>query len=194
MNKIKVLIEGYAKETQDGWVASSSTVLIESGDKKIIVDPGTNKKLLLEKLNENDLTVGDIDYIFLTHYHPDHSFLAAIFSNATMFDGDTSYKEDIEGSFSESLPDTDVKVIFTPGHAHEHTSLLVPTEKGKVIVSGDVFWWTDDEEQKTDEESLLSHKDPYVKNEKDLLESRKKLLAIADFIIPGHGKMFEIEK
>jgi glyoxylase-like metal-dependent hydrolase (beta-lactamase superfamily II) len=193
MNKVGVLIEGYAKETENGWVASSSTVLIESNNKKIVVDPGVNNKRLLERLTEQNLKIEDINYVFLTHYHPDHAFLAAIFTNATSFDGDTSYKDDKEGSFLDFLPDTDIKVVPTPGHAYEHASLLIPTNEGNVVVAGDVFWWTDEEKQKTDKESLLSHNDPYVKNVKELLESRKKLLEIADYIIPGHGKMFEVK-
>ena len=61
-------------------------------------------------------------------------------------------------------------------------------------MAGDVFWWWDNEEQKTDKESLMARKDPYVKNKEQLNESRKKVLEIADYIIPGHGKMFKVEK
>ncbi|HUW21053.1 MAG TPA: hypothetical protein VMW41_00110, partial [Candidatus Bathyarchaeia archaeon] len=60
--------------------------------------------------------------------------------------------------------------------------------------AGDVFWWVDDEEQKIDKENLMIHQDPYMKNKEELRESRKKLLKIADYIIPGHGEMFKIEK
>jgi glyoxylase-like metal-dependent hydrolase (beta-lactamase superfamily II) len=195
MNKVKILIEGYAKELKNGWLGSSSTILIESNNKKIIVDPGINRKLLMEKLKEQNLTTDDIDYVFMTHYHPDHVFLAAIFDKAKIFDMETIYEEDKETSFSKSLPETDIKVIPTPGHAHEHASLLVPTEnQGTIVIAGDLFWWRDNEEQKVDRKSLLSRKDPFVKDEKALLESRKKVLEIADFIIPGHGKMFKVEK
>ncbi len=37
MNKIKVLIQGYAKEIKNGWLASSTVTLIQSNDKNIIV-------------------------------------------------------------------------------------------------------------------------------------------------------------
>ena len=33
-----------------------------------------------------------------------------------------------------------------------------------------------------------------ARDEKALQESRKKILEIADYIIPGHGKMFKVEK
>ena len=48
MNQVKILIQGYAKEIENGWKASSTVTLIKSGDKNIIVDPGCNRKRLLE--------------------------------------------------------------------------------------------------------------------------------------------------
>ena len=76
-----------------------------------------------------------------------------------------------------------------------HCSLLVQDENlGKVAIAGDVFWWEDGQEQKIDEVSLIELKDSYVKNKEDLINSRKKVLAFADYIIPGHGKPFKIEK
>jgi glyoxylase-like metal-dependent hydrolase (beta-lactamase superfamily II) len=193
MNRVKVLIEGYAKEIKNGWLASSSTVLIESNNKKIIVDPGTNRELLLKKLDQEGLKPEDLNIVFMTHYHPDHNLLVGIFSEAMVLDDEMIYKNDKQWDHDKMIPGTDIKIIQTPGHDQFHGSLLVPSKEGNIVVAGDVFWWEDSEEQKTDRESLLSHKDPYVKNEKDLLESRKKLLEIADYIIPGHGKMFEVK-
>jgi len=40
----------------------------------------------------------------------------------------------------------------------------------------------------------MNRKDPFVKDKVALMNSRKKLLEIADYIIPGHGKMFKVEK
>ena len=75
MAKVKVLIQGYARKTKDGWLAASAAVLINDGGKNVLVDPGSNKKLLLEKLSEEGLKCEDIDMIFLTHHHLDHTFL-----------------------------------------------------------------------------------------------------------------------
>lgn len=72
MAKVKVLIEGYAKELKKGWVATSTTCLVTTGDKKIITDPGCNRKKLLEALKKEGLTTNDINYVFLSHCHPDH--------------------------------------------------------------------------------------------------------------------------
>lgn len=194
MNKIKVLIEGYAKEIKSGWLASSTTTLIESDGKFIIADPGTNRELLLEKFKQNNLTVSDINFVFMTHYHPDHNLLSGIFSNAKILDDELIYEKDSQVEHHGIIPGTDIKIISTPGHDQFHGSLVVPTKEGTFVVSGDVFWWDEKEEQKTDKESLLKHKDPFVKNEKALKESREKVLKIADWIIPGHGKMFKNPK
>ena len=125
--------------------------------------------------------------------HADHCLLAGIFENAVILDNGTMYSfdgriEDHEGK----VPGTDVKIIATPGHDKCHATVLVDTDKGKVAICGDVFWWTDNEKQITTREALLNHKDPYVKDKKALLASRKLVLSKADYVIPGHGRMFEV--
>jgi glyoxylase-like metal-dependent hydrolase (beta-lactamase superfamily II) len=195
MAKVKILIEGYAKKTKDGWLASSSTTLIEDSGKKIIVDPGINRKLLLEKLREEGLTPDDIDVVFITHYHPDHAFLASMFEKTVVIDGDTIYKKDNETGYEGKVPGTNLEVILTPGHTHEHAALLATTDKGTLVIAGDVFWWTDEEEQQTaDVEVLINKEDPFTKDWEALKASRQKILEIADWIIPGHGKMFRNPK
>ncbi len=191
MTKVKVLIEGYAKEIEGGWLASSSTTLIEDGGKKVIVDPGINRALLLRKLKKEGLTPDDIDIVFMTHYHPDHVFLASIFEKSMIVDGDTIYERDKETEYEGNIPGTNIKVIPTPGHAHEHCALLAKINKGNVVVAGDVFWWTSGEKREVkDVEALINKEDSFAKDKKALVRSRKKLLEMADWIIPGHGKMF----
>jgi len=194
MAEVKVLIEGYAKEIKDGWLASSAVTLIEDNDKKIIVDPGCNRPKLLDELKNNNLTPADIDFILLTHHHTDHILLTAIFENAKVLNDTELYENDKIIEHENIIPGTDLKIIPTPGHDPFHCALIVPTKNGTYVVAGDVFWWMDDEEQKTDYESLINHPDPYVKDKKALEKSRKKILELADFIIPGHGKMFKIKK
>jgi glyoxylase-like metal-dependent hydrolase (beta-lactamase superfamily II) len=194
MTEVKVLIEGYAKETEDGWVASSTTTLVEESGKKILVDPGKNRKLLLARLSKVKLKPEEIDFVFMTHYHVDHNLLMGIFPKAKVLDDETIYDEDREIAHQGVIPGTKIKIIKTPGHERFHGSLVVSTSEGVVVVAGDVFWWADQEEQKTDRKNLLSHKDPFVKDEKALLESRKKVLEVADWVIPGHGKMFKNDK
>ena len=195
MNEVKILVQGYAKSTGNGtFTASPTTVLIKDSGKLILVDPGANKEKLIQALKGEGLEPASIDIIFLTHYHIDHLLNIRLFPNNDIFDISTIYRGDEEIEFSKKIPGTNIRVIPTPGHAYEHASLIISTAGGKICVAGDLWWWDDLDEQKTDEKSLLSLKDPFVKDKKALLRSREKILKLADFVIPGHGRMFRIEK
>jgi len=82
--------------------------------------------------------------------------------------------------------------MATPGHATEQYSLLVDTENlGLVCIAQDVFWWEDGTQKSDTVDDLLAGKDPFANDEVALLESRKLVLnSGAQWIIPGHGKMF----
>jgi glyoxylase-like metal-dependent hydrolase (beta-lactamase superfamily II) len=195
MAKIKILIEGYAKKLRQGYIASSTTCLIITGNKKIITDPGCNRKKLLTALRKENLTTDQINYVFLSHCHPDHILLAGIFKKAKVitFDSNLIYDKDLLLEFNKHVLGKDIEIIETPGHVLEHLSLLVNTAKGKVAIAGDVIWWLDDEKQVVD----INKKDQSEArgmNMNDLVKSRKKLLKISDYIIPGHGKIFKVEK
>lgn len=196
MKEMKVLIEGYAKSEEGIEHASSSTTLIQEGNLNIIVDPGMNRQLLLNSLKKEGLTPDKINYVVLTHNHLDHMLLTGIFENALVVDDSAIYSfEDTIKNHDGKIPGRDIEIISTPGHDQFHCSVLVKTEKyGAVAIAGDVFWWADNEKQVTDFKSLIEHNDPYVKNEEALKESRKKVLKIADYVIPGHGKMFKVKK
>ena len=85
----------------------------------------------------------------------------------------------------------EIEVIKTPGHSPEHSSLIAKTkDKGIIAVSTDVFWWEDGNQKSDTIEELMTLKDPFAADEKALHESREKILKIADWIIPGHGKIF----
>ncbi len=195
MAKIKVLIEGYAKQFDNGWKASSTACLITTNDKKIITDPGCNRELLLNALSREGLTTDDIDYVFLSHRHPDHVLLTCLFEKAkyVTFDDHLIYDKDIILEYDKNILGKDIEIIDTPGHVSEHLSLIVDTTDGKVAVAGDVIWWLDKEDQIIDI-NQKDHSQAIDMDMRQLVESRQKLLKIADYIIPGHGKMFKVDK
>jgi len=194
MSEIKNLLKGLTKKISDSeWDASPNVILIKDSGKNILVDPGANQKLL-EFLEKENLKSGDIDMIFLTHFHIDHLLNIRFFPNVDVVEGNIIHRNEKEIGFSEKIPGTNIKVILTPGHAYEHASLIVETERGKVCIAGDLWFWEDHEEQKIDLDSLMKLKDPFVKDEQALKESRKKVLELADWIIPAHGEMFKVEK
>lgn len=194
MAKVTVLVEGYARKAEKCYEASCSTVLLEDNFKKILVDPGCNEEALIKAMARKGLGTPDIDYIFITHYHPDHLLNIKLFPRKDVLDGNTIFRGDKEYEYSKFLPETTIKVIPTPGHAHEQATLLVETKDGIVAVAEDLFWWEEGKQKDGSRKALLELKDPFVKNKNDLLKSRRLVLEKADWIIPGHGKMFRTPK
>ena len=195
MATIKILIEGYAKKLSNGWVASSTVCLVTTGNKKIITDPGCSRIKLLEALKKEGLNTGDIDYVFLSHQHPDHVLLAGIFENAKAitFDSQLLYDGDTLTEYSSDELGSDIEILQTPGHVLEHISLLVSTDQGKIAIAGDAIWWLNDEVQKFAIDQP-DHSQAKGMDMEVLIESRKKLIGNADYVIPGHGKMFKLNQ
>ncbi len=195
MADVKVLIEGYAKKLENGWVASSTTCLVTTEKKKIITDPGCHREKLLAALNKEGLSTADIDYVFLSHQHPDHILLAGIFENAKFitFDTNLMYNNDILTEFDKHELGKDIEIIETPGHVLEHISLIVNTLEGKIAIVGDVIFFLENEDQIFDLYQK-DHSQAKGMNMETLVESRKRVLAMANWIIPGHGKMFKVER
>lgn len=193
MNKIKILVEGYAHKGKPGsYIASPTSTLIFHKSKTILVDPGANDKKLLSALTREGRTVADINFIYLTHYHPDHFLNIRFFPKADICDGETLWRSDKEYFYKNTIPQTDIQILKTPGHADEHTSLLVETsEYGKVCIAADVFWWEDGKQKSDTIKDLMNHNDPFANDVKALKKSREKVLKVADYIIPGHGKIFK---
>jgi len=201
MAKVKVLVEGIHKFLGSKLEISCTTTLIKS-DENIIVDPGSfvNQEKLLKALEDANLKPEDIQNVILTHSHVDHTTNISLFKDSRIFmrfRGETKcvglFQKINEGILerfdilNEQIV-KDVKVIETPGHTNDSISVVVDSEIGKVVIAGDAM---------SSEEWLDLNK----KGNIDLLYdvdkfdiSRKKILEIADWIVPGHGKMFKVEK
>ena len=180
MAEVKVLIEGYVSGEDFGRSCSTIT-LIKDKNLNIIVDPGTaeSQELIKEKLKDEGLTIEDIDIVILTHSHIDHFRNIGMFPNAKSIDFWGCWEGDIlkesDGKITE-----DISFIKTPGHSKDSITVLVKTENGLIAICGDVFW-----------KKNFPENDLYANDKEKLTESRKKLLEIADYIIPGHGEMFK---
>lgn len=187
---VKILIEGYAREVENGWVASSASCLVVSSGMKIVTDPGCNRQKLLDALSRENLTTDDIDYVFLSHGHPDHTLLSGIFAKAKIvtYDDNLVYDQDRMVRFDKHIMGPDTEIVGTPGHTPDHISLLVDTAEGLIAIAGDVFWWPNGEQQHPDR--VPAHD----ADRRQAAESRGILMRTADFIIPGHGKMFRVQR
>lgn len=188
MAEVKVLIEGYTSADsvdKTGKEKACATVsLVKDKNIVMIVDPGIleDQQILIDALNKEGLTINDINIVCITHSHIDHYRNIGMFPKAKtleywgLWDGNTV--DDWNEQFTK-----DIKIIKTPGHNYDGITLFVNTKKGVVAICGDVFW---------KENSLAD--DPYASNKEKLKESRKKILQIADWIIPGHAGMYKVKK
>ena len=77
----------------------------------------------------------------------------------------------------------DIKIIKTPGHDKTSITLLVKTDKGIVAICGDVFW-----------KENFPEEDKYADDSEKLKESRKRIIKLADYIIPGHADIYKVKK
>jgi len=201
MVEVKVLVEGEHYKREDGKLRIGSTVSLIKTDKNILVDAGSfaDKGKILESLKEEGLTPQDIDVVILTHLHLDHVMNVSLFDNARVY---CKFKPDYPGqmhNIAEGVLERvdlvggvevgdGVGIISTPGHSSDMISVVVDTDDGKVVIAGDALpneGWIDLEKQPL-ENSVYSVD--------EFNESRKKILDIADYVIPGHGKMFEVRK
>jgi len=183
MAEVKILIEGYTSEELGDEKTCATIALVRDQDIIMITDPGVLERQedLIQKLKEENLTVNDINVVFITHSHIDHYRNIGMFPTAKTLEfyglWDKNTVDDWDEQFTK-----DIKIIKTPGHNSNSLTLLVETKEGKVAICGDVFWEKD-----------FSEVDPYASDKEKLKESRKKVLEIADWIIPGHGPMFRNE-
>ena len=191
---ITILNEGYVVpienrnfvpgEKDDGARRVASTVaLVKSKDVIIIVDPGmvSENVNLEEHIEKAGVKLKDVTHVFISHHHPDHTVRIGMFPNATVVDFWGSYQHDLwedHGDLYELA--SGVKIIRTPGHTAEDASLVVDAEDGTYVFTH--VWWN---------EKMEPEIDPLAEDHTKLLESRKKIMEIADYIIPGHGSMFK---
>ncbi|MGA1820176.1 MAG: MBL fold metallo-hydrolase [Thermoplasmatota archaeon] len=191
MAEARILNEGSASREGDGWSAVPNTILVTEGKCRIIVDPGNHPKLL-EIMEVRSVWPEEIGMIFLTHSHIDHSLNIKLFPDATIIDGQWMYRGTSIIPHDGRIPGTDIEIVPTPGHSLDHASLIVRTQSERLALCGDLFWWENDQEQRTDYSSLLFLEDPFAVDRDLLMSSRRTLMRMADRFIPGHGKPFII--
>lgn len=187
---ITVLFEGlHTNHYHDGYYEidplTSSVTLIQNEGKNILIDTGTPKffPLLKEKLAGHGLVPEDIQYIFNTHFHLDHTGSDAFFPNAEVRIGRSSldYKTGRARIYTnEKLIEypAGIKMIFTPGHTVDHAAYVYEEKGVKYMCAGDAVR----------EDSIRSQRVPRVHVPEKFVASMKLIFEMADVIIPGHGR------
>jgi glyoxylase-like metal-dependent hydrolase (beta-lactamase superfamily II) len=126
--------------------------------------------------------------------HLDHIKNVGLFPDVDIIDGTHVHKGTLINPHQGRIPGTNITISHTPGHTGDHSSLLVETNEGTVMICGDLFWWEEGNEEKHDRASLLSLPDEFASDRSLLLRSRTAALRTgAALFIPGHGKPFRLE-
>ncbi|XP_059483264.1 metallo-beta-lactamase domain-containing protein 1-like [Neocloeon triangulifer] len=195
---VSVLNIGHSnKFEKTGDMFANCTVTFIKGLKfNILVDTMTawDGAKLERMLKEIKLHPDDIHYVVCTQGHSDHTGGNYLFRNAfhivgtTMSHGERFMTSPLNDG-KEFLIEPKVKVICTPGHTLDSVTVLVDTgkeEKGLVAITGDLF-----EREADIEFPKLWRELAGSQNPEEQEKNRKKILEMADFIVPGHGPMFQ---
>jgi glyoxylase-like metal-dependent hydrolase (beta-lactamase superfamily II) len=161
----------------------STCTLIRDGEAVIVVDPGLapSQDAILGPLRDAGFAPDDVTDVVISHHHPDHALNIALFPKARVHDHWAIYDfagrwDDIDCDGRAVSPS--VSLMRTPGHTEEDLSTVVRTSEGTVILTH--LWWTD----------AGPAEDPYAPDAEVLHASRRRVLEIADLVIPGHGAPF----
>lgn len=192
--EVKVLRPGYATSIGPARQKASGTITLVKGNKNILVDTGNpiDRKIILRELGRQQVKPNQINYVICTHGHSDHVSNNNLFPKATFIlsydisEGDEYTFHNFKEIGSYRI-DEHVEVIYTPGHTAQDISLIVETEAGVIAITGDLFECEEDLQV----ERLWRD---FSEDPEEQAASREKLLQIADFIVPGHGDIFRIER
>ncbi|WP_030685876.1 MBL fold metallo-hydrolase [Streptomyces sp. NRRL B-1347] len=176
-----ILTTGYVGSTGPG-VAATVSYVSDAG-RHFVFDPGmvASTDDILGPLAGLGLGPDDITDVVLSHHHPDNVMNAGLFRRARVHDhkveylGDQWRNRDAEGH--ELTPS--LRLIRTPGHSPEDITLLAGTADGVVAFAGDLWW-----------HAAGPADDPVAPDRDVLRASRRRVVAVADLIVPGHGAPF----
>lgn len=187
MAEVKILVEGFvsADKKEEGEEKTCPTItLVRDKNLVVVVDPGIleDQEILVDKLKEQGLKINEVNIVCITHSHIDHYRNIGMFPKAKTLEYWGLWDKNTVKAWEEQFTEN-IKIIKTPGHSYDSITLLVKTEKGRVAVVGDLFW-----------KENFPEEDPYASDKELLKENRKKVLRMADYVVPGHGKMFRVKK
>ncbi len=205
-NTFQILLPALGASSNRGAMGWCNISLIRSGSRKILFDTGSNddRAELLAELDRMGISPDEIDTVFLSHLHYDHCCNIEVFERAKIFVsareldyvlsgefrkyndpyipyGMIKYYQDRFKTFEEGqVLAPGMVAIALPGHTPGVSGLVLSDER--VIFTGDAVKNAYD----------YTHGiPPYaIYDGKAGLASYEKIPALADRIVPGHGRPF----
>lgn len=193
--------------TNLGFLPVASTILIR-GERTLLVDPGNHHigsyAILWHALRERGLSYDDIDAVVLTHGHSDHAAALLQLQGKPWILGKgeldemaaiegapiIAAKRQMMGPLTEIAAPTeimaDVTAIPTPGHTRGHISLIVDSDRGRVLIAGD---------QTMTQAEYRDRQFSHWYGPETLAELNRSLDFVQgyrpDLVIPGHDRPFQ---
>ncbi|CAD6185552.1 unnamed protein product [Caenorhabditis auriculariae] len=196
------IVVGRGEEHVRGTTGSVTLILYK--DVKLLIDCGDpwNGPEILANLQKRGVSAEEVTHVAITHGHIDHIGNLHLFPNATFImsrdrgqrlpNGVPEYNEADQDedrplftivpeliwmSAFEEIPGA--YFLFTTAHSAEDLMFYVNTKDGVLIVAGDLF-----------ENEDLGGDVPMPVNPANYNVLREAVLDRADFIVPGHGRIF----
>lgn len=132
----------------------------------------------------------DVGYVFITHLHGDHFTNYYLFPNAKVVVNKNAFDGKIENA-PEDLRDrlifagdeevlSGISTFFLGVHSHDSQGIAIDTEKGRVVLSGDVAYMF---------ENIEKNRPIRCEHPEESLETLKILRSKGDIILPGHDPL-----
>lgn len=202
-----VLIAGSNLKLGTGFLGISSVVLIEAGARKILYDTGgyTTRQGLQDALKARGLTPKDIDLVFLSHLHFDHSQNINMFPDAKVMVSKTEweyaknphpdddfmpigihdYLEGMDLEFFDGEGELEPGLTFFPAPGHTpglYSMNFESDDRGTIVIAGDAI--------KYPKEAMLRHCDMAFDTLETGTRTIGKILDMGDVFVPGHFTEF----
>jgi len=180
--EVRNVTEGADTFTSNAWLAvGERDVLVDAGS----ADPDETVGRIREEVN-------GLDAVVLTHQHGDHvgslnAVLDAFDAPLYAYGDHPRRDEKLEAGDEVRIGDEGCDVVFTPGHADDHVSLVGE----KSVFTGDVVVYNDD----AFDDGSFGRTDMPGQSREKLIESVRRLLdalpETVEAMYAGHGDAYE---
>ncbi len=168
----------------------TSNAWLAVGDRNVLVDAGSaDADETVRYIREH---VDELDAVVLTHQHGDHvgsldAVLDAFDAPLYAYADHPRRDEPLEEGEKIDIGDEDCEVVYTPGHADDHVSLVGEHS----VFTGDVVVYNDD----AFDDGSFGRTDMPGQSREELIESVQRLLdalpETVEAMYAGHGDVYE---
>ena len=168
----------------------TSNAWLAVGDRNVLVDAGSaDADETVRYIREH---VDELDAVVLTHQHGDHvgsldAVLDAFDAPLYAYADHPHRDEPLEEGEKIEIGDEDCEVVYTPGHADDHVSLV----GNRSVFTGDVVVYNDD----AFDDGSFGRTDMPGQSREELIESVQRLLdalpETVEAMYAGHGDVYE---